>query len=355
MPLHRQRIVPKKINRTSGLGNLNHNKIPSVFVSLVAIVLVAGGTIWLINSNISTKPAPQVAAVLEKKNGSIDIDPNNAKVEQQIADKQKSEEVAQTQTTTEVKTPETQVVSETPKPSLVRIPASSVENENVYITELNCTLTFSKTPPSEVKPVVASTNFWIPNTNCKNEDLDLVQIISSNTKPKFDNVQVESLDQDTEYALFYWKKAGFTQNINLDNYLVPLTRYLSNGKLYFNVKDAFDKLQLNNKDIYYLSGNCDGNSTGACVLWGLPANGSLVSLLTEKGLAKTATGQENNLTKGQYLRFAKTQDRNNRIALVLKKSGDKIDLIYIDPSKSYGIDEVRTYDKDTAGYTKYFR
>ena len=183
----------------------------------------------------------------------------------------------------------------------------------------------------------------------------MIQIISANSKPKFENVQIESLDQDTEYALFYWKKPGFTQNINLNNYLVPLTRYLSNGKLYFNVKDAFDKLQLNNKDTYYLSGNCDGNGTGACVLWGLPFNGSLVSLLTEKGLAKTAAGQENNLSKGQHLKFAKTQDRNNRIALVLKRTADKMDLIYIDPSKSYGIDEMRTYDKDTAGYTKYFR
>lgn len=355
MPLHRQRIAPKKINRSAGLVNLNQNKIPSVFVSLAAIVLVAGGTIWLINSNISTKPAPQVAAVLEKKNGSIDIDPSNAKVEQQIADKQKSDEVALAQQTIEASISETPATIETPKPVLIRIPASSVENENINIPELNCSVTFSKTPPSEIKSVTASSNFWIPNTNCKNEDLDLIQIISSNSKPKFDNVQIESLDQDTEYALFYWKKAGFTQNINLDDYLVPLTRYLSNGKLYFNVKDALDKLQLNNKDTYYLSGNCDGNGTGACVLWGLPANGSLVSLLTEKGLAKTAAGQENNLSKGQYLKFAKTQDRNNRIALVLKKSSDKIDLIYIDPSKTYGIDEVRTYDKDTTGYTKYFR
>jgi hypothetical protein len=352
MPLHRQRTAPKKINRTSGFVSLNHNKIPSVFVSLVAIVLVAGGTIWLINSNISTKPAPQVAAVLEKKNGSIDIDPNNAKVEQQIADMQKQDEPVADPV---IETPVVEPIEETPKPTLIRIPASATETENINITELNCSLTFSKTPPSEIKPVVASSSYWIPNTNCKNEDLDLVQIISSNTKPTYENVQIESLDQDTEYAVFYWKKPDFTQNINLDKYLVPLTRFLSNGKLYFNVKDAYDKLQLNNKDTYYLSGNCDGNGTGACILWGLPANGSLVSLLTEKGLANTATGQSNNLTKGQYLKFAKTQDRNNRLALVLKKTADKIDLIYIDPSKSYAIDEVRTYDKDTTGYTKYFR
>jgi hypothetical protein len=358
MPLHRQRIVPKKINKTTGLVNLNHNRIPSLFVSLVAIFMVAGGTIWLIGANLSTKPAPQVAAVREKRDGSIDVDPNNAKVQQQIEDQQKVDTANKNQTveTPVIQTDQTQTEDVKPvENEIVRIKPSEKENENILFDELDCSVTYSKTAPVGLKTVSDSTSFWIPNTNCKNKELKAIQIVSSKTKPTFSGVQIESLDQDTEYALFYWKDNSFKTDIQLDNYLVPLTRFLSNGKLYFNVKEAYDKLQLNNKDTYYLAGNCNGESSGACVLWGLPANGSLVSLLTDKGLANTATGQENNLQKGQTLRFAKTQDRNNRLALILKKSADKIQLIYVDASKNYSIDEVRSYDKDTAGYTKYFR
>ena len=360
MPLHRQRLAPKKINKTAGLVNLNHNRIPSLFISLVAIFLVAGGTVWLIGANLSTKPAPQVAAVREKRDGSIDVDPNNAKAQQEIENQQKialevdNNQVLDNQPESN---PEVEPKEEV-KPvveELVRIKPSQKENENIFFTELNCSVTYSKTAPEGLKTVADSTSFWIPNTECKNTELKTIQILSSKTKPNFTGVQVESLDQDTEYAVFYWKDPAFKDDVKLENYLVPLTRFLSNGKLYFNVKEAFDKLQLNNKDVYYLAGNCDGESTGACVLWGLPANGSLVSLLTDKGVANSATGQENNLQKGQSIKFAKTQDRNNRLALILKKTNDKIQLIYIDPGKNYGIDEVRSYDKDTAGYTKYFR
>ena len=360
MPLHRQRITPKKINNTGGLVNLSHNRIPSLFVSLVAIFMVAGGTVWLISGNLSTKPAPQVAAVREKRDGSVDVDPNNAKVEQQIEQQKKEDLIQNSTVVTQTETPKpNEVIAEVTKPTIpqefTRVAVSSKENENIALTELNCSLTYSKTAPKELKTVTDSNSFWIPNTGCKNKDLKAIQIISSKTQPKFEGVQVESLDQDTEYALFYWRDPNFKMNIQLDNYLVALTRFLSNGKIYFNVKEASDKLQLNNKDTYYLAGNCNGEDTGACVLWGLPANGSLVSLLTDRGLANTATGQENNIQKGQELKFAKTQDRNNRIALILKKSSDKIQLIYVDPGKNYSIDEVRSYDKDTAGFIKYVR
>lgn len=358
MPLHRQRIAPKKVNKSMSLVNLNHNRIPSLFISLVAIFIVAGGTIWLISSNLSTRPAPQVAAVREKRDGSIDVDPSNAKVEEQI----KSQETVDNQSVPETTEPivntekiEPPVEAKPVPETLVRVPVSTKTDQNINISSLDCSVTYSKTAPEGLKLVADSTSFWTPNVDCKNPDLKTIQIISAKSKPTYTGVQIESLDQDTEYALFYWRNSDYTAKISLDNYLVPLTRFLSNGKLYFNVKDAADKLQLSNKDTYYLAGNCNGEGTGACVLWGLPANGSLVSLLTDKGLANTSNGQENNLQKNQSLRFAKLQDKNNRIALVLQKSADKIQVIYVDATKNYSIDEVRSYDKDTSGYTKYFR
>jgi len=363
MPLHRQRTAPKKINRSLGLVNLNYNKIPSVFVSLVAILIVASGTVWLINSSVSSKPAPQVAAVREKRDGTVDVDPNNAKVEQKIEDQKKIENNNSNTVNSPVVTANENIKSDNTEslnqennlPEQTKIEPSTKTDENIFIKELDCTLTFSKKSPEKIKTVAQSNQFWIPNTKCNNSNLLLVQIVSSKNKPEFEGIEVQSLDNDQEYALLYWTKPEFIGSFSIDNYLVPLTKFLTNGKLYFSVKESFDKLLLNNNDTYYLAGNCDGEGDGACVLWGLPANGSLVSLLTDKGVASTAKGQENNLQKNQYLKFAKVQDRNNRIALIIKKSNDKIDLIYIDSTKNYVIDEVRSYEKGTTGYTKYFR
>ncbi|GAB4144361.1 MAG: hypothetical protein OHK0017_02790 [Patescibacteria group bacterium] len=359
MPLHRQ-----KVNSTSNKQLVflkkpkNERRAPGILVSVVGIFLVVGVTGWALNQNSQAKPAPQVASVREKADGSLVYDENNSKA--QAASGNNSPQTTDNAVTPANPTPTPAEEPKTPEiktePAQVKIEPSAKAAENLDIPEMDCSFTYLKTNPTQVTLVNDTNYFWVPNTNCKSDKVLLMQLVSAKPAPTYPEVEVQSLDKDSENVLIYWADKRTSSNIDIDKYLVQLTTFLKNGKLYFSTSTAFDTLYTTktNGDTYYLAGNCDGGKDGPCILWGLPAKASLVTLLTKNGVALTNDGEPNHIQPGQYLKFAKVQDKLNKIALILYK-GDSLDLIYIDLANNYQISETKTYSKGTQSFNKYFR
>jgi len=216
-----------------------------------------------------------------------------------------------------------------------------------------CSLIKSSKPKNLKTPFKAEIEgWWKPQENCDDEKLIAIQIARTNQDIKqrlkgfIPKKQIISLSQNDVYAIIYSFNHQ-TINYNLLNFRDELTIGIVSS-LKFDPATAGDTMILGNRT-YYLNGKCEGKTNNSCNLWmqnNFDGNVELVST----NIAKTGTGQMNELQNISTLRFSSNQDYEAGVTIVIVNEVDDSFKVVKLSSPNFEIDSQDEYSPTNQGY-----
>jgi hypothetical protein len=214
---------------------------------------------------------------------------------------------------------------------------------------------------SKVKTHKDGAGWWLVKGECGDQNLLGVEIVKltfeeyENFKNSLGEQNLQLLDpQNNFYAAVYTKNQ--TQTIyNFKTYKKYLVEPVFKEIVYLRPEDIIDTKHMGTHT-YYLEGGCKSDDTRACNLWRTNNFSGLIEMLAS-GIAQTGIGEPNELKNDQLVKFAKNQDIQNALNLIIvnwKNQYPQYKLVTLDDNQWNIIQSFTVYPAQNM-YFDYFR
>lgn len=170
--------------------------------------------------------------------------------------------------------------------------------------------------------------------------------------------QLSKNDQKTSMSPYDLVETDLDKKILIDSFDDKIEQNVvkenkdTNQKLPFDTVKALETKTVGDY-VLYLSNGCDSDGKLACELWGVNRNEGGLKLI-EKNVADTGDVGINELTKGCYLRFSKTQDYSGGVNFIFVDKVNKVFKVISYNPETRRIYQAREVEYGSEMYNLYF-
>jgi hypothetical protein len=206
-----------------------------------------------------------------------------------------------------------------------------------------------------------NSGWWVVKGDCADQNLIGLEIFQltaeeyQNYKNKLGQQNLQILDpQNSLYAAVYTKNQAPTI-YNFRTYIKYLVEPVFTDMVYLRAENIVDTKHVDSYT-YYLEGGCRSGENKSCNLWRVNNFSGVLEFLSQD-VAQTNIGQQNELKGSQQIKFAKNQDIQNALNLIIvnwKNQYPDYKLITLD-SNQWNIIQAFTIYPAQNMYFDYFR